>query len=179
MKLKDIFAPLIFIAIGIAFLVVSLWVFLSKSKNAKAIKYKYKLGGIILTLTFFTYGCSDGSKTKDDGEIVTCYISVSSDSFMIESDKETYYIGDVVSFSVYDPTFKYYSYQIMDSISKNVVQEGLLNFFPKDNQYIILINPMVNYTDTCEILIYGESSKDIKQERYIQSFRLEITKKEY
>ena len=39
----------IYIAAGVAFLGFSLWVFLSKGKNAKAIRAKYKMGGIMLT----------------------------------------------------------------------------------------------------------------------------------
>ena len=39
----------IYIAAGVAFLALSLWVFLSKGKNAKAVRAKYRLGGLMLT----------------------------------------------------------------------------------------------------------------------------------
>lgn len=39
----------IYIAAGVVFLAASLWVFLSKGKNARAIRTKYKMGGLMLT----------------------------------------------------------------------------------------------------------------------------------
>ena len=39
----------IYIVVGAAFLIASLWVTLSGGKSAKAIRCKYKLGGIVLT----------------------------------------------------------------------------------------------------------------------------------
>lgn len=48
MKIKFI---AIYIAAGVMFLTASLWVFLSKGKNAKAIRTKYKMGGLMLTAT--------------------------------------------------------------------------------------------------------------------------------
>ena len=41
-------AFIVYVALGVAFAAVSLWVFLSKGKNAKAIRTKYKLGGAFL-----------------------------------------------------------------------------------------------------------------------------------
>ena len=40
---------LIYVFVGIAFLAVSAWVYFTRGKNAKAIRAKYKLGGIMLT----------------------------------------------------------------------------------------------------------------------------------
>ena len=42
---------LLFIGIGAAFLAVSLWVWLSNGKSARAVKAKFRLGGALLTLT--------------------------------------------------------------------------------------------------------------------------------
>ena len=39
----------IYAVAGVAFLAVSLWAFLSGGRSAKALRYKYKLGGIMLT----------------------------------------------------------------------------------------------------------------------------------
>lgn len=39
------------IGIGAAFGAVSLWVWLTRGKNAKAVKAKFRLGGALLTLT--------------------------------------------------------------------------------------------------------------------------------
>ena len=46
MKIK--FA-IVYVLAGVAFLVVSLWLFLSGGKSAKASRFKYRLGGIMLT----------------------------------------------------------------------------------------------------------------------------------
>ena len=42
---------LLVIGLGTAFLAVSLWVWLSNGKSAKAVKAKFRLGGALLTLT--------------------------------------------------------------------------------------------------------------------------------
>ncbi len=42
---------LTFVALGAAFLAVSLWVWLSRGKNAKAVRAKFRLGGAIIALT--------------------------------------------------------------------------------------------------------------------------------
>lgn len=42
---------LVLIGVGIAFVAVSLWVWLSRGKCASAVRTKFRLGGIILTLT--------------------------------------------------------------------------------------------------------------------------------
>lgn len=42
---------LTFIALGVAFLAVSLWVWLSRGKNTKAVRAKFRLGGAIVALT--------------------------------------------------------------------------------------------------------------------------------
>ena len=41
----------LFIGLGAAFLAVSLWVWLSNGKSARAVKAKFRLGGALLTLT--------------------------------------------------------------------------------------------------------------------------------
>lgn len=54
---------------GAAFLGVSLWVFLSKGKNASAVRAKYKLGGMMLTAwTMFSSAACEGVVPQ-----VTCY----------------------------------------------------------------------------------------------------------
>ena len=60
---------IIYIVVGAAFLGVSLWVLLSNGKSAKAIRYKYKLGGIMLTAwSMLTFASCEGP-----GPFVTCY----------------------------------------------------------------------------------------------------------
>lgn len=60
----------IYIAIGAAFLIVSLWVMLSSGKNAKAIRAKYKLGGMLLTTWAMLSACTCNGPGVGT---VTCY----------------------------------------------------------------------------------------------------------
>ncbi len=46
MKIKYM---IIYVLAGTAFLAVSLWAFLSNGRSARALRYKYKMGGILLT----------------------------------------------------------------------------------------------------------------------------------
>lgn len=61
---------LVYILAGIAFLGVSLWVFLSKGKSARAVGAKYRLGGIMLTAASMLSAASCESPV---GPVVTCY----------------------------------------------------------------------------------------------------------
>jgi hypothetical protein len=42
---------LLIIGLGTAFLAVSLWVWISNGKSARAVKAKFRIGGALLTLT--------------------------------------------------------------------------------------------------------------------------------
>ena len=60
---------IIYVVVGVAFLAASLWVFLSNGKSAKAIRCKYKLGGIMLTAwAMLTFASCEGP-----GPFGTCY----------------------------------------------------------------------------------------------------------
>lgn len=67
MRIKYFF---IYVAVGIAFLAVSLWVILTSGKNAKAISAKYKLGGMLLTTWAMLSACTCNGVGPG---IVTCY----------------------------------------------------------------------------------------------------------
>lgn len=60
----------IYIAIGAAFLIVSLWVTLSAGKNAKAVRTKYKLGGMLLTTWAMLSACTCNGTGPG---VVSCY----------------------------------------------------------------------------------------------------------
>ena len=62
---------LIYVFVGIAFLAVSAWVFLSRGKNAKAIRAKYKLGGIMLMCMAMLSVASCG-EILNPGEVMCC-----------------------------------------------------------------------------------------------------------
>ena len=61
----------IYIVVGVAFLIASLWVTLSGGKSAKAIRCKYKLGGIVLTAWAMLSVAS--CQGDPDPKMITCY----------------------------------------------------------------------------------------------------------
>ena len=68
----------IYVLAGAAFLGVSLWVFLSNGRSAKAVRAKYKLGGMMLTAwTMFSAASCEGVVPQvtcyDPAPEVTCY----------------------------------------------------------------------------------------------------------
>ena len=72
------------ICTGAAFLAVSLWVWLSKGKNAKAVKTKFRLGGVLLTLiSTISIGSYGGSP------VVTCYDTPNPDSGQTEQEDDS------------------------------------------------------------------------------------------
>ena len=66
---------LIYVFVGIAFLAVSAWVFFTRGKNAKAIRAKYKLGGILLMCIAMlsVASCGEIIGPVDNPWEVTCY----------------------------------------------------------------------------------------------------------
>lgn len=58
----------IYIAAGVAFLAASLWVFLSNGKSARALRTKYKMGGLMLTATSML-----AASACQCSPVVTCY----------------------------------------------------------------------------------------------------------
>ena len=74
---------LIYVFVGIAFLAVSAWVFFSRGKSAKAIRAKYKLGGILLMCMAMLSVASCGG-IGDLG--VTCYEPEPVYSFSVKTE---------------------------------------------------------------------------------------------
>ena len=161
MKLKDLFSPVFFIVLGLAFLAVSVWVWLGKGENAKAIKTKYKLGGMILSLSFFTTSCVP--------PIVTCYEPAMPPNSVYSQQlyNDTLVPGDTVFLQISDPTYKNYSYTFSDSIRSKNLQQGLLTFSQDSIRYIIPINKSVKYTGKVFVDIYGEPTDVITKKDLI------------
>ena len=76
---------ILYVFVGIAFLAVSAWVFLSRGKNAKAIRAKYKLGGIMLMCMAMLSVASCG-EFLNPGEVM-CYDPVPDYSFTVSTGK--------------------------------------------------------------------------------------------
>ena len=114
---------LIYVFVGIAFLAVSAWVFLSGGQNAKAIRAKYRLGGILIMAwaMISVASCSAIEGIIDGGGMVTCYDPVEPEptqnivEFSFVRDQNKQYNdenelspGDVVGVVINIPTFDKY-----------------------------------------------------------------------
>ncbi len=92
---------LLIIGLGTAFLVVSLWVWLSDGKSARAVKAKFRLGGALLTLTgMMTLGGCEGK-----GQLVSCYDPAPANLIYIEregayTEAQNVKNGDLISIKV-------------------------------------------------------------------------------
>ena len=132
MRAKYIF---IYIAAGIAFLAVSAWVFLTNGKNAKALRAKYKLGGLLLTCTAMLSVASCGQIPHPGvtcyDVTVTCYDPVVENYAHIVSSKQDengiwlVSKGDSLTVRIQDPTYAKYGVVIskfVDSKAGDVLQ---------------------------------------------------------
>lgn len=114
---------LIYVFVGIAFLAVSAWVFLSGGQNAKAIRAKYRLGGILIMAwaMISVASCSVIDGIIDGGGMVTCYDPVEPEptdnlvEFSFVRDQNKQYNnendlcpGDVVEVTINIPTYDKY-----------------------------------------------------------------------
>lgn len=119
MKIKYI---AIYTALGVAFLAVSLWVILSGGKNAKAIRTKYRLGGLMLTVAgmISVASCSGGAGG------VMCYDPVLPEYVTYKLSDKSFIIhsGDEIEITIKDSPYDSHSYRIT---GENVlIQEGEL-----------------------------------------------------
>ncbi len=92
-------------ALGIAFVAVSLWVWLSRGKNAKAVRAKFRLGGSIIAITTLMNLTSCGP----DGPIgVDCYDPAPMNEIYLENyiynSNNEFRNGDAVEISCYAMT---------------------------------------------------------------------------
>ena len=110
---------ILFIGLGTAFVVVSLWVWLSNGKSARAVKAKFRLGGALLTLTgMMTVGGCDGK-----GPFVTCYDPAPANMVYIEQgETQDVRNGDHITVKV-----RYFSaYGIKVTIAKDTENSEVL-----------------------------------------------------
>ena len=114
---------LLFVGLGAAFLAVSLWVWLSDGKSAKAVKTKFRLGGALLTLTgMMSLGSCDGP-----GPFVSCYDPAPANVALIEREvspdtPQSVRNGDLINIEV-----SYFSaYGIKVTVEKGVYNREVL-----------------------------------------------------
>ncbi len=133
----------IYLLAGAAFLGVSLWAFLSNGKSARAVRAKYRLGGIMLTAwTMFSSASCEGvvpQVTCYDTPQVTCYEPAiqENDVVMMVKDFENQTVrpGESIEFMVYYPTYQMFKCCIFAGETEEapLIQE-FEYLVPDDNQ---------------------------------------------
>ena len=119
----------IYAVVGAAFLAVSLWVFLSGGKNARAIRYKYKLGGIILMAwSMLSVASCEGTPLT-----VSCYDPAPSTYASIETkdDSKDFKAGDVLAIHIWDVHYEKYTINIHALDEENTLLQST-TFAPAD-----------------------------------------------
>ena len=155
---------LLYVFVGIAFLAVSAWVFFSRGKNAKDIRAKYKLGGIMLMCMAMLSVASCG-EILNPGEVM-CYDPVPDYSFTVSTGKHDanwQYIlspGDVLTVQVECRRYEKFGIVIRrfeDMKEGEVLQTAFFDSEGKDLfQYELLYDPADKaYAGTARVDIYG------------------------
>ena len=155
---------LLYIFVGIAFLAVSAWVFLSRGKNAKAIRAKYKLGGIMLMCMAMLSVASCG-EILNPGEVM-CYDPPPDYSFTVSTGKHDanwQYIlfpGAVLTVQVECRRYEKFGIVIRkfeDMKEGKVLQAAVFESEGKDQfQYELSYDPEDKaYAGTAQVDIYG------------------------
>lgn len=146
MKIKSIF---IYGALAVAFAAVCVWVFLSGGKNARAVRAKFRIGGLMLSISsmFLTAGCRHIIQP-------TCYDTAAPEFVKIAQSNTTgdLKVGDVVLITVEYGQFTSYSYEINKGDSSEVLQSGDLVI--TDGSGTLTISP-TDYKGPVTIVIYG------------------------
>lgn len=140
MKVKYL---LIYIALGAAFVAVSLWAFLSKGRNPKALRLKYKLGGLLLStwamLTAVSCGTTACTTVTCYEPVVTCYDAVMENNAIEIAVKgsegaNSFKPGDILAVHIFNPSYPEYILRIYKGEdSSKLLQEQALTGTVVDN----------------------------------------------
>lgn len=167
---RKITTPFIIVGLAMAFAAVSAWVWLSGGKNARAVRTKFKIGGLLLTLTtavatqscrgFFTT-CYDPAPTPMDPECE-----------LYDEDMK-FANGDTLRIYALYYNYEYYSFNIVDK-ENNILQEEKLSrpYQSKENPAIVAVG---NYVGEAKVNVYGGGDENaVAQENHIKSFDITI-----
>ncbi len=162
---------LLLIALGAAFLAVSLWVWLSNGKSAKAVKAKFRLGGAILTLTSMMAagGCSSPSQ-------IACYDPAPQNEVYLEHQEGYQSAQDVKNGDSINVQVRYFSaYGIRISIEDATHSEVLQNEIYEIKESSADISHTINvgeYVGIAYLTVFVMLSND--QEYVCDSMKLNV-----
>ena len=126
-------ALLVYITLGAAFAAVSLWVFFSHGKNAKAIRTKYKLGGAMIAAWVLLSASGQAPPPPE----VTCYEPPSPPNEINVRPKKggdcQLHIGDTLLVRIYDPTYEIYRVKVLSAEDESqVIQSNVFEIADKN-----------------------------------------------
>lgn len=130
MDKKEFIIPITFIALCVAFAVISFAVYLSKGKSKKWVARKMKIGAILITL-------SASSCERGNGPFVSCYDPVIPNSIHLDaysSDKLEIKLdtNNVLSGTIYEVTKSEFSFAVINENNTNIQQGELI---PADGSF--------------------------------------------
>lgn len=168
MKAKYLF---LYMLAGTAFLAVSLWVYLSGGKSARAVNAKYRLGGILLTAWYVLsmVSCDVPGLPPTDGTdegLIMCYDPVP-DNYVslsiVHKNTSAFYQysqispGDNVVVQFYNPQFKDYVLVVKaDDEEKTVLQQSEISILDSGKLiYNIPLSDEITYKGQAVIWVEG------------------------
>jgi hypothetical protein len=172
---------LIYVFVGIAFLAVSAWVFLSGGQNAKAIRAKYKLGGILILAwaMISVASCTSITGIVNGGEMVECYDPVEPEptenivELKIKSSRENrryneITAGDIVSIRIKAPTRDKYVLLIYlwdnEAKQRNELQRAeLIVEDPENAVFEVPVSESIEYRGEAWLDVYCVVNEDPEQ----------------
>ena len=167
MKAKYLF---VYMLAGTAFLAVSLWVYLSGGKSARAVNAKYRLGGILLTAwsVLSMVSCDVPGLPPTDGTdegLIMCYDPVP-DNYVslsiVHKNTSAFYQysqispGDDIVVQFYNPQFKDYVLVVKADDEKTVLQQSEISIKdPGTLIYNVPLSDEITYKGQAIVLVEG------------------------
>ena len=173
---------LIYILVGAAFLGVSAWVYFTRGKNVKALRAKYKLGGIMLTcLAMLSVASCDGLRPW-----VTCYDAVIEErtediiSISIEASDPSYEHnemspGDKFCVVIDLPTYDKYVLKVIlnDEEGTELQREELVVGYDDHNEFEVVLSQDITYKGKAIVQIHGVVSES-PEELTLMAYGIQI-----
>ena len=160
--------PFVIAGLAVAFAAVSAWVWLSGGKSARAVRTKFKIGSLLLTLTtaVATQSCFDINNA-------TCYAPASTPYCDLYDEDMKFANGDTLRIYASSYDYKYYSFNIVDKENNVLQEEKLSRPYPlRENPAIVAVG---NYVGEAKVNVYGGDDENaVAQENHIKSFDITI-----
>ena len=160
---------IIYFAAGIAFIAVSAWVFFTNGNNAKALRAKYKLGGLLLTCTAMLSVASCGQipglgVTCYDTE-VTCYdpyveehdiVTFENLKAVFHEDPPKIAPGDTIFVKIDMPSYEHYALVVSEKSEENtLLQREELSLTEDGSHFEVPLSEDITFKGVAFIDILG------------------------